>query len=119
MQAFHRIRQGESLGVIARRHGVTVADIKLANGLHNDSIRAGKSLLIPLSDSVAQAPVSRSPGNPRARVRYQVRSGDSLYKIARKFQVKVADLQRWNSVGRYLQPGQQLTVFVDPAHQAL
>jgi membrane-bound lytic murein transglycosylase D len=115
----HEIRSGENLGLIARRYGVSVEAIQQANGLQGHLIRAGKVLMIPLSDSVVAATSSPRLGIPRSRVRYQVRKGDSLYKIARKFQVKVADLRRWNSVDRYLQPGQRLTVFVDPTRQTL
>ena len=115
----HEIRSGENLGAIARRYGVSVETIQQANGIQGHLIRAGQALMIPLSDSVVASASSPRLGIPRSRVRYQVRKGDSLYKIARKFQVKVADLQRWNTVGRYLQPGQRLTVFVDPTHQTL
>ena len=45
---------------------------------------------------------------------YRVRKGDSLYTIARRFQVSVTDLKRWNRVGRYIQPGEKITVFIDP-----
>lgn len=115
----HKIISGDVLGKIARRYGVSVKAIMQANQLADHRIRAGKTLLIPLSESVSLASASRKLGLPRSRVRYQVRRGDSLYKIARKFQVKVADLQRWNSVGRYIKPGQRLTVFVDPTRQTL
>ena len=57
------------------------------------------------------------PGKKRAvaheRLRYKVRRGDSLYKIARRFKVKVADLKRWNQVGKYIKPGQRLTVYLN------
>jgi membrane-bound lytic murein transglycosylase D len=47
------------------------------------------------------------------QVSYRVRKGDSLYVIARRFQVSVADLRRWNGIsGRLIKPGQQLTVYV-------
>lgn len=43
----HKIRSGEVLGSIARKYGVTVAQIKTANGMRSDNIRAGKTLAIP------------------------------------------------------------------------
>jgi len=115
----HVVSKGENLGGIARRYDVSVKAIQQANGLNGHLIRAGKPLMIPMSDSVVLAATSPRLGIPRSRVRYQVRKGDSLYRIARKFHVKIADLQRWNSVGRYLKPGQHLTVFVDPTRQTL
>lgn len=116
---YHQIRSGENLGRIARQYSVSVQAIQQVNGLENHRIRAGKTLMIPLSDNVLMASFSRKLGMPRTRVRYQVRKGDSLYKIARKFRVKIADLRRWNSVGRYIKPGQRLTVYVDPTRQTL
>ena len=51
------------------------------------------------------------------KVRYGVRRGDSLAKIANKFNVSVRDISSWNrlDVRDYLQPGQRLTLFVDVA----
>ena len=51
-------------------------------------------------------------GNDGRRVAYTVKSGDSLYTIAQRFNVQVEKIRDWNQVGRYLQPGQQLTLFV-------
>jgi membrane-bound lytic murein transglycosylase D len=115
----HRIVKGDNLGRIARNYSVSVKAIQQANNLKDHRIRAGKTLVIPLSESITAALPARKLGIPRSRVRYQVRKGDSLYKIARKFNVKIADLRRWNSVGRYIKPGQRLTVFVDPVSQTL
>lgn len=115
----HRIAKGDNLGKIARQHSVSVKAIQQANGLKDHRIRLGKTLMIPLSESVTSTASARNLGATRSRVRYQVRKGDSLYKIARKFQVKIADLRRWNRVGRYLKPGQRLTVYVDPVRRAL
>ena len=109
----HRIQRGDSLSRIARRYGVTVEGIKRSNSLRDSRIRAGKDLLIPLSDSVTFA-AGTSNQQARQRLRYRVRKGDSLYTIARRFQVSVTDLKRWNRVGRYIRPGEKLTVFVDP-----
>jgi membrane-bound lytic murein transglycosylase D len=46
---------------------------------------------------------------------YTVRNGDSLSRIASKFNVKVSDITKWNSLKgkRYLQPGQKLKLYVD------
>jgi membrane-bound lytic murein transglycosylase D len=109
----HRIQPGESLSRIARRYGVTVQAIRQSNGLKDSRIRAGEELLVPLSDSVV-AEASKSNELARQRLYYRVRKGDSLYTIARRFQVSIADLKRWNRVGRYIRPGERLTVFIDP-----
>jgi N-acetylmuramoyl-L-alanine amidase len=45
----HTVSRGETLSVIARRHGVTVQSIRSANGLATDSINVGRVLRIPVS----------------------------------------------------------------------
>lgn len=107
----HRIKPGESLNRIARAYSVPADAIRKANKLANARVRAGEELLIPLSDSVTFA---QDDYLSRQRMRYRVRRGDSLYKIARRFQVSIKDLKRWNRVGRYIRPGERLTVFIDP-----
>ncbi|MCG6965370.1 MAG: transglycosylase SLT domain-containing protein [Chromatiaceae bacterium] len=109
----HHIKSGDSLSRIARQYGVSVEAIRRSNGLKDSRIRAGKNLLIPLSDSanLADAGANR---HARQRMHYRVRRGDSLYVIARRFEVSVADLKRWNRVGRYIRPGERITVFIDP-----
>ncbi|MFU8833238.1 MAG: LysM peptidoglycan-binding domain-containing protein, partial [Wenzhouxiangella sp.] len=101
----HRVRPGESLWVIARNHRVSVADLQRWNGLgQNSMIRPGQHLLINserAAGTSAPAPVS-----------YTVRNGDSLWIIARRHQVSIADLVRWNGLNKssILRPGQKLTI---------
>ena len=48
-------------------------------------------------------------------ITYKVRNGDSFARIADKFNVRISDIERWNSLSRtkYLQPGQKLKLSVD------
>jgi membrane-bound lytic murein transglycosylase D len=109
----YRIQRGDSLSVIAQRFDVSVGAIQQTNGLRDSRIRAGQHLLIPLSGAAVSVNGRRLPGAEQ-RTTYRVRQGDSLWTIARRFQVSVADLKRWNRVGRYIRPGDRLTVFIDP-----
>jgi membrane-bound lytic murein transglycosylase D len=111
--AEHRVRKGEALLSIAHRYHVSVAAIREANGLRGNLIRVGKHLRIPLSGHASDA--ARHVARIRSRVHYRVRKGDSLYTIARRFSVSIADLRRWNRLGRYLHPGQRLTVYIREA----
>ena len=61
--------------------------------------------------SAAQTQAQPATANGR-RIAYTVKSGDSLYTIAQRFNVNVERIRDWNQLGRYLQPGQQLTLFV-------
>ncbi|MDE6330660.1 MAG: transglycosylase SLT domain-containing protein [Muribaculaceae bacterium] len=49
----HEIKSGESLITIAKKHGVTVEELKKANNLKDDNIRAGKTLKVPAKGSAA------------------------------------------------------------------
>ena len=111
----HYIVTGDNLGRIARKYGVSIGDLKQANHLRNNNIRAGDYLIIPVSDTINIAS-SREKKRAAAnrRIQYQVVKGDSLYRIARQFSVQVSDLKKWNSLnGTYIKPGQELTVLVN------
>lgn len=46
-RATYRVREGDSLWTIARRHGVSVARIKEANGLRSSRLAVGQTIVIP------------------------------------------------------------------------
>lgn len=110
----HQIVRGDSLIKIARQYDVSVAAIKQTNRLKDSRIRAGRDLLIPVSEGLDVSIAEASNSQAKQRVRYRVRRGDSLWTISRRFEVSIADLRRWNQVGRYLQPGDRLTLYIDP-----
>jgi membrane-bound lytic murein transglycosylase D len=56
----HKIKEGETLGHIAKKHDVSVKAIQRTNKLKNHIIRTGKTLIIPLSDSVAVASMGKT-----------------------------------------------------------
>ena len=100
----YRIQPGDNLWTIARAHGTTVNRIKRDNNLSSNGLTVGETLVLQTAGTSAD-------GDTR-RVAYTVRSGDSLYTIAQRFNVDVDKIRDWNQLGRYLQPGQQLTLFV-------
>ena len=90
----HRVAPGDSLSTIARRYGTSVSQLMALNGMQNYSLRTGKSLVLPGSGksqslSAAQVASTRArlaAGSSRER-EYVIRSGDSLWSIARRFKV--------------------------------
>ena len=54
------------------------------------------------------------PGGVRIQRGYRVRPGDSLYRIAGRFNVSIDEIIEWNSLNpkAYLKPGQKLTLYV-------
>ena len=111
------VQSGDTLWSVARRYGITVADLAQWNAMSpQDILGIGRELVV-WSDS----PVFVPTANQRIRrVTYTVRQGDSLYRISTQFRVSVADLLQWNNLSpeRYLQPGQQLILFVDVTDQS-
>jgi LysM repeat protein len=87
------IRAGDSLSVIAERHGVSVKALAEANGLKTTSIiYAGKSLSIPTSGTVRSSPAVVPAKS------YTVKRGDSLSSIASAHGVSVSSLASANNL---------------------
>lgn len=118
----HVVESGDSFWGIARRYGVGVRQLAAWNNMApGDILRVGQRLAVWTADGGgAVRPVRAAPGGRMQSVRYTVRKGDSLYRIARRFNVSVSDLRRWNGLsdGGYLQPGQTLRLRVDVTAQS-
>jgi membrane-bound lytic murein transglycosylase D len=119
---FHTVKRGDTLGAIARRYGTSVDTIARANNIRNPrALRIGQTLTIPRypssgrtapvrSASAASAPArSTGGGTLAAPDRYVVRSGDTLYDIARRYGVSVDQVKRRNGLsGNLIKPGDVL-----------
>ena len=109
----HKVRSGDTLGHLAARYGTSVSALQRLNKLGGTRIRVGQSLLVPARDGVlASADVPPQGAAPRATARYRVRSGDSLWTIARRHGTSVRQLARLNDLSSrsVLRPGQELLV---------
>ncbi len=105
----YRVRSGDNLWEIARRHNVAVADLQRWNRLKGHSLRVGQTLAVQGGRAGGTPAAGKSP----AATYYKVRSGDSLYAIAKRFDVDLQHLKRWNPrLGSALKPGQVLTLYL-------
>lgn len=106
---FYRVKKGDNLSTIARRHGVTVAQIKAWNGMRSNRINIGKQLVVGKKEAapsqtssqelLAQAAIDNADGKTQTvNQYYRVRKGDTLGDIARKNGIRVAQLQSWNGL---------------------
>ncbi|WP_226662210.1 LysM peptidoglycan-binding domain-containing protein [Microbulbifer aggregans] len=110
----YTVRPGDTLWGIARSLDVKVRELASWNSIApGDTLRPGRKLIAYAGSGNSGSDDSRTT----RKVSYRVRSGDSLYRIARKFSIDISDIVRWNKLSKngYLQPGQRLTLFVDTA----
>jgi membrane-bound lytic murein transglycosylase D len=105
--ASYRVRPGDTLSAIAARHGTSVAAIMELNDLRSaNRIRQGQTLVVPDSRP-ASGEVVASGGT----VTYRVRTGDSLWSLARRHGTTVDRIKHQNGLAsNTLQPGQMLTI---------
>ena len=115
-QIVYRVRAGETLSSIARRHGMPVSTLARLNNLDaQDTLVKGQRLVIK-----ASARRYRDEGAVSGRrVLYTVRSGDTVYSISKQFQVSVAQLKSWNGLNQrhQIKAGRRLVMYVDAGRQ--
>lgn len=111
----YTVKEGDTLWRIARELNVSSRALAKWNGLSSSNLRTGQKLVV-WTDAPARATprvASHAIGDLKP-VGYSVKSGDSLTRIANRFDVSVDDIVRWNTLDRRdsLQPGQKLTLHV-------
>ena len=106
---WYRVRQGDTLEKIARRNGTTVKRLCQLNGISQNKVLHPGDRLKVSGSATASAP-SKSSGTTGAT--YTVRSGDTLYKIARAHSTTVKRLCQLNGISEKskLRVGQKLKV---------
>ncbi|QDP01429.1 LysM peptidoglycan-binding domain-containing protein [Thalassotalea sp. PS06] len=111
----YTVKKGDTLWDIGRLYKVSSRDIAKWNGFGpKDTLRLGQKLTIYTKLAQASS-VSAGNSNTMRNINYKVKSGDSLARIANKFNVKISDIEKWNNLSRnnYLQPGQMLKLSVN------
>ncbi|HKL26700.1 MAG TPA: LysM peptidoglycan-binding domain-containing protein [Desulfuromonadales bacterium] len=111
----HEVRSGDTLLALAKRYGVRVSDIERLNSIDNPrALQIGDNLVLPLNPDydVRVLAELKDDYQRSRRTSYTVRTGDSLWKISRKFDVTEKQLRVWNRLGwsNVIRPGQRLIV---------
>lgn len=116
----HRVQNGESLWLIARKYHVTVTNLVRANNLRNSNqLKVGQKIIIPVSGSTNRSRVSSTkatqglPTSTYDKMVYVVKRGDTLGHIAERYRTRASNIRRWNglSYGDNIYPGQRLTIY--------
>ncbi len=113
----HTVKKGERLDGIAKHYGTTAKRLMALNHLKSPKVKVGQVLTIqsaaPSKKVAAQKPVAKEKSTISApsKMYYTIRRGDTLAEIARKHDVAIGDLQRWNNIrGSRITPGQKLKI---------
>lgn len=112
----YRVRAGDTLWDIARAHNVSVRKLAKWNSMApTDPLMPGKSLVIWSHRTHMTLASNRMRHEMVRKIGYHVHHGDSLYRIADRFNVSVNDIVGWNEINpdNYLRPGESLVLYVD------
>ncbi len=133
---YYAVKRGDSIATIARKLGVSRAELAAANYLSTKSrVTSGQRLIIPRESTVLLSARADRPEPPAAsrtlvagntvmseapsvgpsenvKLIYRVKSGDTLSSVARFYRTTVASLKLWNHLRTSaLKPGDRLTIF--------
>ncbi|THB63979.1 MAG: LysM peptidoglycan-binding domain-containing protein [Gammaproteobacteria bacterium] len=121
----HTVKSGDTLWDISRKYNISHRSLAKWNAMApGDNLALGQELVIwkngsPHKNKTPNSSVKKersfSPDDIKKTIYYKVRSGDSIYTIARKFKVTVKEMKAWNRSlrkAKYIQPGQTVRVKV-------
>lgn len=128
----HTVARGETIHKIARRYGVSVSDLMVWNALSSSKVRRGRRLLLApppddptlagiprtaVPEPVAEAEPQEDAPTVERRTKaasvehHEVRRGESLGRIARRYGVSIDDLVAWNDLPSHqVKAGKRLVV---------
>ena len=86
MNEVYVVKRGDTLYGISNQYGVSVTELANLNGVTAETLQIGQSLIIP----------SNSGSNPDNMFLYTVKKGDTLYNIAKLYNVSVNDIKNLN-----------------------
>lgn len=115
----HKVESGEGLFGLARRYSSTVQAIQSANSMTGNSLTLGQIVKVPVEKKAPAEPKQQVPATPpkssptaaASPVIHNVKSGETLFAIARKYNVTVEQLKSWNNLkSNGVQIGQKIKV---------
>ena len=126
----HRVKNGQTLSEIAESYKTTVQEVRAANSLRGNVIRAGSYLMIPMATEPMSAYVKsadarrdRIQNRDRSgnKVEHVVASGESFWSIGQRYNVGTRELAKWNAMAPRdtLSIGQKLVVWTDAAPSSI
>lgn len=109
-EILHQVEAKQTLYSIARQYGVEVSALMRWNNLSgSESIHPGQTLKIK---GIREAAVLEQPAGQSEPILYEVTGKDTLYSIARKYDVSIKELMDWNGKTEFtLSVGEKLRIY--------
>lgn len=89
----YTVRRNDTLFGIARRHRVSIRQLKRTNGMRGSRIYPGQRLIIPGRKAASRG---SQRARSRGRTKHKIRRGENLHVIARRYDVTVQELKKIN-----------------------
>ena len=120
----YQIKAGDSLSQLAKKYQTTIDQIKSINKISTNQIKVGDYLIVPLAKGIESDYVLSesnreskrlSASTGRTKVIHKVDKGESLWQIAKTYQVSINQLVKWNKIDRSkpLAVGKSLLIWQD------
>ncbi len=107
----HRVESSEGWYSIAREHGISYAELRLANKDSSDKLIPGRTILIPTDRLKSNDPHFGKNTIQNGEQLHNVEGGETLFSIAKKFETSVDSIKKWNKLSaKSLKKGQCLIV---------
>lgn len=111
---YHKIRRGETLGLIAAKYGVSVNQLRDWNNISGNKIMSGRNLRIYPDGTSNNVAVNETKNivSKNNIYKYKVKKGDNLSEIAEKFGVTTQQVKKWNNIsGNKIVAGKTLKIY--------
>jgi membrane-bound lytic murein transglycosylase D len=106
---YHTVEPGQTFFSISKMYDVSVNDLLFWNSLPQDAtLKSGQKLMIkPVGNTLQQQPQDKAD----AFVTHTVELGETMFRVAQKYGVKVDQIKEWNNLPDYgVKAGQQLKI---------
>jgi len=113
---FYTVQKGDNLNTIAKKYGVTTAQIREWNNMEDTNVLLGSRLkLVKAENGGIETKSEKTEQQIATAVKeqqqYLVKKGDSLFSIAKKSGVTVENIKEWNGIGNEtIKPGMKLKI---------
>jgi len=104
------VKNGDTIGQIAENHSVSSQNIRDWNNISGNKIKVGQKLAIYSgnSESISTSKSSKNTGNS---IIHKVKEGESLWTIARHYDIHIKDIMEWNNLASdKIRPGIDLKI---------